>query len=1062
MNKAVPWNINGVGFDAREAARQAARRQGKSLGEWLDGIIADHAAEHGLELDDIDSQDRIDAVKSKLERLSERPRASTREARNSSEYNRQETFRHAYDDKEYAAPTFDNRDNMSQEKARSRRERYGFEPDFEDGRRDFREERRSRPAPGPAEYLLDDAIEAMERRAARAERKSERALASIERLIESDGDRQDGDQEMFAALARKMAEMEARITHRVAGDQKPIKGALTRLEARLEAMSRRARAGTPGDAAGIPDAADMPSHSGHEPVTAAARPAAPARARLNDAIADITRQQRMLDENAASAPLPISRPAAPAFHGLYSAQAEHARPRDDAPAVLTQLQAGLAAIEARLATLDRNIPFAQSAAPANPATPMPDLRSLLQKSREPQVLDKIEQRLESLGTKIDHVQRRLETGAETPARPASTTQPLETLIRTLSDRIEAARAPGAHDHAIEELQEQIGHLSQRFEESGSELSILPALERSMQSLFEQIEDTRKTVETTATRAAQEAAAAALASGTRESPAALREIAALKSLQEQADQRANDTLGALHETLEKIVDRLSYMEDEIAQARLPAPRAAAITPAEASSAPRQNPWREQREPTAPARPVIPRRTVRREDLAAAPVVPDLVLGEADMVRAPARPAAGDTASRSRRAEPAPAPRAPADPEGTSGRADFIAAARRAAQLAQSEPSVLGLKEIAQTASAPASRTQLVEKSRHYLQTHKKPILMVMAALFVMAGTLAMIGGFQGGASQGTQGPKAPPPARAGAPVPSPNNQPAPRADLTGSPAPATYASQLTASDLSPSALPKAPVPSTEELAGSDKMPTGSLTAIPSFAAQEAARSKAETVSLRLKQMAEAGDAAAAYELASRYADGRELTRDFTQAASLFEKAAQSGFVPAEYKLGSLYEKGAGVPRDAAKARMWYAKAAEGGNPRAMHNLAVMIADGEGRPDYANAVQWFRKAAEYGVHDSQYNLAILYARGLGVKQSLVQSYQWFAVAAAQNDADAAKKRDEVAAKLSPDDLAIGKALAAAFHPKAPSPAATETPAPPGGWDSILPASPVKNEKAKLSSL
>ena len=45
MNKAVPWNINGVGFDAREAAREAARRQGKSLGEWLKKVI-DEALKH--------------------------------------------------------------------------------------------------------------------------------------------------------------------------------------------------------------------------------------------------------------------------------------------------------------------------------------------------------------------------------------------------------------------------------------------------------------------------------------------------------------------------------------------------------------------------------------------------------------------------------------------------------------------------------------------------------------------------------------------------------------------------------------------------------------------------------------------------------------------------------------------------------------------------------------------------------------------------------------------------------------------------------------------------------
>ena len=95
---------------------------------------------------------------------------------------------------------------------------------------------------------------------------------------------------------------------------------------------------------------------------------------------------------------------------------------------------------------------------------------------------------------------------------------------------------------------------------------------------------------------------------------------------------------------------------------------------------------------------------------------------------------------------------------------------------------------------------------------------------------------------------------------------------------------------------------------------------------------------------------------------------------------------------------------------------------MHNLAVIYAEGgdQGRPDYVAAAEWFRKGAEYGVRDSQYNLAILYARGLGVEQNLVQSYLWFAAAAAQGDADAAKKRDDVGARLDSKDFASASAL------------------------------------------
>ena len=128
-----------------------------------------------------------------------------------------------------------------------------------------------------------------------------------------------------------------------------------------------------------------------------------------------------------------------------------------------------------------------------------------------------------------------------------------------------------------------------------------------------------------------------------------------------------------------------------------------------------------------------------------------------------------------------------------------------------------------------------------------------------------------------------------------------------------------------------------------------------------------------------------------------------------------------------------------------KAADAGNIRAMHNIAVLSAEGvDGKPDYAAASSWFRKASEYGVRDSQYNLAILYARGLGVEQSLSLSWAWFGIAAAQGDTDAAKKQDDVGARLDTKQMADAKAFVAAFRPKPTDKAANEVASPPGGWD------------------
>jgi localization factor PodJL len=176
---------------------------------------------------------------------------------------------------------------------------------------------------------------------------------------------------------------------------------------------------------------------------------------------------------------------------------------------------------------------------------------------------------------------------------------------------------------------------------------------------------------------------------------------------------------------------------------------------------------------------------------------------------------------------------------------------------------------------------------------------------------------------------------------------------------------------------------------------------------------------LRAAAIAGEPAAAYEIGSRYIEGRGVQANAAEAVKWLERALAKGSAPAAYRLGSLYEKALGVGKNLAEARHYYTIAAEGGHIKAMHNLAVLHAEGiDGKPDYRTAARWFRMAADRGVRDSQYNLGILYARGLGVEQNLAESFRWFSLAAAQGDADAAKKRDDVAKRLDMQTLVAAK--------------------------------------------
>ncbi|HKG76168.1 MAG TPA: hypothetical protein VKA90_01470 [Beijerinckiaceae bacterium] len=195
---------------------------------------------------------------------------------------------------------------------------------------------------------------------------------------------------------------------------------------------------------------------------------------------------------------------------------------------------------------------------------------------------------------------------------------------------------------------------------------------------------------------------------------------------------------------------------------------------------------------------------------------------------------------------------------------------------------------------------------------------------------------------------------------------------------------------------------------------------------------------------AGEPAAVYEMAARAAEGRGMARDLKLAAKLFEKAAAHGLVPAQYRIGNFYEKGLGVTRDLALAKQWYQRAAEKGNAKAMHNLAVLLAEGAGaKPDYAAAIEWFRRGAEHGVRDSQFNLAVLQARGLGTGQDLAGAYTWFSIAAQQGDEDAAKKRDEVGARMAQADLATAKSAVERWRVPSLDPVANEVALPGHGW-------------------
>lgn len=164
-------------------------------------------------------------------------------------------------------------------------------------------------------------------------------------------------------------------------------------------------------------------------------------------------------------------------------------------------------------------------------------------------------------------------------------------------------------------------------------------------------------------------------------------------------------------------------------------------------------------------------------------------------------------------------------------------------------------------------------------------------------------------------------------------------------------------------------------------------------------------------------------------------DYATALRLWRPLAEQGSSAAQFNLGLLYDNGRGVPQDYATAASWYQKAAGQGEAVAQFNLGSMYTNGKGVPqDYVAAMSWYRKAAEQGDRQAQHNLGLMYVNGQGVPQDYVQAHMWFNLAASRFVASEKEKRDraaiardQVAAKMTPAQIAEAQKLAREWRPK-----------------------------------
>jgi localization factor PodJL len=685
---------------------------------------------------------------------------------------------------------------------------------------------------------------------------------------------------------------------------------------------------------------------------------------------------------------------------------------------------------------------------------------------------------DALVERIEARMRELNAEAPTPVYQASAPamEKLESRLDEIVSKLDAASrhaGPGDSD-ALMALENQIAALSSHL--TGTRSNEFEQLSPRLASIETMLSDSRESLIDAAQTAAENASRSIPDGGSDQEIAALTdEFRNLESLARKSDERNTKTFSAIHDTLLKIVERLSTL-----QAPIPAAEESRDTADKRSEPIRPNridlgvpvaklaPEDHNIGTKAPPAPsALPRKKALTPAGAAAAAAQAAVDGMQD--DAPAMFAEdydgnvdfdlplGNHAQAADAGEFDDSPIAPGggapdlsaimqrvkkDKQAKPNRlatdasqSDFLAAARRAAQAAAAEAEILKRDAESQSSTGRFNLSGLFARRR-------KPILLGIGAIFLAFAGLQLGNAYLG----------------AGAPVEIAENTVIEPAGEVQAEAPVVRVIEDNQGTLDePEQAPvEAEVAAGDGTALTDPIlsgdPSVGLDAAGEIAADELPAGKAADLSgarslgsfdpipasyvvptdlkvpVALQSEVEKGNALALFEIASRYGEGRGIDVDPAKAFEWYQMSADLGFAPAQYRVGNMLEKGIGTTVNPGEAKTWYQMAAGQGNASAMHNLAVLFAVGaDGQPDNDSAALWFTKAANLGVQDSQYNLAILAAQGIGVPQDLEASYKWFALAAKSGDKDAAAKRDEVFKVLRPEQQERARGTVSLWKPE-----------------------------------
>ncbi len=606
------------------------------------------------------------------------------------------------------------------------------------------------------------------------------------------------------------------------------------------------------------------------------------------------------------------------------------------------------------------------------------------------------------------------------------TSHLDKMVKELTVQMEKAQRPGASEDVLDALQIQISQLSAKMDRNNDNFVSLGSLENTIGDIFSQLDSVKFASRDAAESAARNAVRDAMLEfqpqdGKNGSDVKhlMDEFSSIRVTQDKADRRTQDTLEAVHDTLEKIVERLDTLENEVVAERknhVPASKQAHVFQ---GSAP-------QLEDASQFTPELGES--RAEPLALkpgsfeefvpykAPIVDDFDYTGSDVTAEPlafSPPKPGQPTAAPQAAKQAPAMKAmssfladidpdmPLDPGAPrpnstfhtsdastpearvkDAKSSFIAAARKAAQAAAEESAQALETEKANPANGLFANTkQAIGNRVKSLAGYRKPLLLGLAAV-VLATSSTVIYKKQTISLKTVDNTT----------VKFKDEMPTGSNPVAVNDEPAKTFIELQAETQTPSTLqlPSAPLQiqsapptqpafapkparASEAKAGTspaaDPIQVGTIPqrTLPALARPVVNNQAMPSIQITANSQAKAAQVATVEELKTR---------------------AESGDAQAQYDLGSRYIDGLSVVRDPKLATQWLEKAAAQGLAPAQYRLGSLYRDGKGlRNDSKLAYSWFKRSAEQGNARAMHNLAVILAEGVNGTPDYAGAAEWF---------------------------------------------------------------------------